>query len=76
MPTRKIADLPGRPCQHPEHNPPSMRVFEPGIYEHTCPKCGHVQTFFVREAVWGWSCPKGPGRRTMICRRSPYDFVR
>lgn len=38
-------------CQHPEHEPPNMRVFKPGTYEHTygdvtyalvkhCPFCG------------------------------------
>jgi hypothetical protein len=24
-----------------------MRVFEPGTYEHTCPKCGKVTIFVV-----------------------------
>lgn len=43
---KKIRDLP-IPCSHPEHNPPSMRVFEPGVYEHTCPKCGAKKTFTV-----------------------------
>ena len=48
--TRKIADPPPRPCQHPEHNPPSMMVFEPGMYEHTCPQCGNTQRFTVSES--------------------------
>ena len=45
--TRKIADAPPRPCQNPEHNPPGMMVFSPGIYEHTCPGCGNKQVFIV-----------------------------
>lgn len=57
MPTRKIGDLPklpdGRhkppekPCFHPEHNPPSMKVYQPGVYEHECPACGRKLTFTV-----------------------------
>jgi len=27
-------------CRHPEHKPPNMIVLSPGVYEHTCPKCG------------------------------------
>lgn len=34
-------------CQHPEHNPPSMIVLEPGIYEHVCPGCGRKQMVIV-----------------------------
>jgi hypothetical protein len=41
MPLRKIDDLAPWTdrviCIHPEHNPPSMMVLEPGVYEHTCP---------------------------------------
>ena len=50
MPTRKIRDFePWIPaCRHPEHKPPSMRVWEPGEYEHTCPACGQVTRFTVR----------------------------
>ena len=44
--TRKIADI-LNPCTHPEHNPPSMRVYESGIYEHVCPGCGARQVFTV-----------------------------
>jgi hypothetical protein len=51
MPTKKIADF-TYPCLHPEHNPPSMRVFESGIWEHTCPSCGHKQTFTVVRPIW------------------------
>lgn len=43
---RKIADAP-RPCLSPEHNPPSMIVLEPGVYEYTCPSCGKTVTFTV-----------------------------
>jgi hypothetical protein len=38
MPTRKIRNLARwereKPCDDPEHNPPRMMVFEPGVYEH------------------------------------------
>lgn len=45
---KKIADLPWRDgCLHPEHNPPGMIVLSPGVYEHTCPSCGHKTTFVV-----------------------------
>ena len=47
MPTIKIRDLP-KPCSHPEHNPPSHRVFEPGVYKHTCPGCGASSVFTVQ----------------------------
>jgi hypothetical protein len=45
--TRKIADPPSPPCPHPEHRPPGMMVFEPGMYEHTCPECGNITRFSV-----------------------------
>lgn len=50
MPTRKIRDLnpPKRePCQFQNHDPPSMQVFEPGVYEHECQHCGNKQVFTV-----------------------------
>ena len=43
---RKIADAP-QPCFHPEHNPPTHIVLEPGLYEYTCPNCGRTSTFTV-----------------------------
>ena len=46
MPTKKIKDAP-KPCFHPDHEPPKLRVFEPGEYEHTCPSCGKVTRFTV-----------------------------
>ena len=46
MITKKIADYP-RPCLHPEHYPPSMRVYGTGLYEHTCPACGTKHMFLV-----------------------------
>ena len=51
MPTRKLPDSEfwknNPPCRHPEHNPPNMRVYEPGTYEHTCPACGKITIFVV-----------------------------
>lgn len=46
--TRRIGDLPERSvCQNREHNHPSMMVFQPGLYEHTCPGCGRSSRFRV-----------------------------
>lgn len=50
MPTKKIADWSKRPCAHPEHNPPSLMVFSPGVYEHECPSCHKKVVFSVRGA--------------------------
>lgn len=49
MPTKKITALPkSDSCLHPEHEPPTMIVLEPGVYEHTCPGCRRKVTFTVR----------------------------
>lgn len=56
MPTRRLPDDPndpwvklrGLPCRDPDHNPPTMMVYEPGLYEHTCRACGQVQRFGVQ----------------------------
>ena len=40
------------PCQHREHFPPSAMVYRPGTYQHRCPGCGHVTTFFVDTPIW------------------------
>jgi hypothetical protein len=63
MPTRKIADLP-KICRHPEHNPPTHMVYEPGIWEHVCPACKTVQTFTVSPPMLAGqleSRPRDPG---------------
>lgn len=42
MPFRKIEEFnPPKICTHPEHNPPSYIVLQPGVYEHQCPGCGN-----------------------------------
>lgn len=46
-PTEKIGELWPRPCQDPDHKPPSHMVYEPGTYKHTCPSCGFVSIFHV-----------------------------
>lgn len=54
MPTKKIDEKTSMHhivCSHPEHNPPSMQVFMPGLYEHECPKCGSKKTFRVNAIV-------------------------
>lgn len=56
MPTKKIADPPEHerngPCRDPKHDPPSMMVYDPGIYEHTCPGCKRRIRFTVRWSGW------------------------
>jgi hypothetical protein len=49
MPTRKIRDIPWdrKVCYHPEHDPPGHMVYQPGVWEHTCPGCGKVTVFTV-----------------------------
>lgn len=51
MTLKKIKDL-QKPCAHPEHNPPSHIVLQPGVYEHICPGCGEKKTFEVARATW------------------------
>lgn len=54
MPTKKIDEKTSMHhivCSHPEHNPPSMQVFMPGLYEHECPKCGSKKMFRVNAIV-------------------------
>lgn len=50
MPTRKISDEKSehKPCFSPDHNPPSHRVFSPGLYEHECSACGKKTVFRVQ----------------------------
>lgn len=43
-----IAPLPDAvACSHPLHEPPRHAVFPPGVYEHTCPKCGSIGTYII-----------------------------
>lgn len=39
MPIRKINTTKFSPCFDLDHEPPTHMVFEPGMYEHTCPSC-------------------------------------
>jgi len=60
MPTYKIRELPVEPphqpvdsgCRDPDHDPPRNMVFEPGVWRHVCPSCGHEQTFTVARPSW------------------------
>lgn len=56
MPTKRIAELKESwaPCRDPEHDPPTMVVWEPGVYEHTCPSCGKRQVFTVWRNATLW----------------------
>lgn len=57
MPTRKLPDSETRKiesvfyCRHPDHNIPSMQVFDPGDHEHECPACHKIQRFHVNKIV-------------------------
>lgn len=63
MPTKKIRDLhPHDTCTHPEHEPPRYMVYQPGVYEHTCPACGRKIEFTVRGTMW--THRPGPGDPT------------
>lgn len=48
---RKVADIP-RTCTSPAHDPPTMIVLQPGVYEYTCPACGETFTFTVARVAW------------------------
>lgn len=51
MTTRKIKELDSWDttiCRNPNHNPPGMMVYQPGLWEHTCPSCKRSFTFIVR----------------------------
>lgn len=51
MPTRKVGEVDWskfRPCSNPDHDVPSMMVFQPGVYEHECPGCKNIIRFTVR----------------------------
>lgn len=34
-------------CRHPQHDPPTLRLYRDGLHEHTCPGCRTVQVFVV-----------------------------
>lgn len=49
---KKVGDV-KPPCMHPEHNPPTHIVLEPGHYEYTCPSCGEKTRFIVSGITCG-----------------------
>ena len=51
MPLKKIRDE-KPPCRHPGHNPPGHMVYQPGMYEYTCPACGKKQVFRAPLVTW------------------------
>ena len=75
MPIRKIHDIePRKVCRHPDHNPPSMIVLKPGVYEHLCPACGKRVVFTIpAEVCWSISLRGGPreasGGRSFVLAR-------
>ena len=44
---KKIKDYTKKVCLNPSHNPPSHMYLEPGLYEYTCPSCGHTVTLNI-----------------------------
>lgn len=52
-------------CRHPEHDPPTMIVLQPGTYRHTCPACGNQVVFVVSP---GPSLNNGP-----LCRHPTHE---
>ena len=59
MPTKKIGEIGGvKPCLDPCHYPPKYQVFDSGIYEHTCPACGHITIFQVCKPIYADRYPK------------------
>lgn len=58
MPTRRIDDPDETkekappPCFSADHEVPSLMVFAPGTYQHTCSGCGRTIVFTVRK-TWG-----------------------
>jgi predicted RNA-binding Zn-ribbon protein involved in translation (DUF1610 family) len=77
MPTRKIADE-TKPCSHPEHDPPNMRLFENGLWEHICPACGHRQVFRVSKPTYAsgdvkWEALKSGAVARFTASRMPRD---
>lgn len=51
-PLDKIWESKERSCKHPDHEPPTMIVLQPGTYEWTCPACGAVRTVRVPAKRW------------------------
>lgn len=49
MPTIKLPESskPEKVCYSSGHDVPSMMVFDPGTYEHTCSSCGKKTVFIV-----------------------------
>lgn len=52
IPLKTIVGPINPPCLHAQHYPPTHMVFRPGTYQHRCPGCGHVTTFFVDAPIW------------------------
>lgn len=38
---------PSEICRHPEHNPPTYYIYQPGHYEYECPSCKKVTKFMI-----------------------------
>jgi hypothetical protein len=77
MPTRKVRDYEKDPkysqCLDPDHRPPTMVVWDPGEYEHTCPRCGNIIKFIVpvRECM-----NTKPGENVLGQKSAFHDLLR
>lgn len=58
------------PCLNPEHNPPAHIVLEPGVYEHTCPGCGHTVSFTVPHTIMRYDGVSKIVPKTVYCTRN------
>lgn len=38
-------------CRHPNHNPPSMIVLQPGVHTYQCPACKQEQTLTIHKPM-------------------------
>ena len=70
MPFKKLPDAeqwnPPKACRHPEHNPPTMIVLQPGTYEWSCPACGHTVRVTVHQSSWYWCNPRRAPRKLRL----------
>lgn len=74
MPLKKLDDdktWNRKMCRSPEHKPPSMMVYPPGLWEWTCPACGEKTVFsvpLVTCLTWALRKPKGWHDSSMLVR--------
>jgi hypothetical protein len=69
---RKIRSIPDvRACRHPRHDPPMHISLSPGIYEHSCPRCGVATVVTIHGSslaanAGGWPLVAPPSHPTSL----------